>query len=328
MNFKPIIIVLGEPFSIFSEIFFKSLRNKQINKLTKKIILIGSIKLLQNQMKKLDFNYKLNEIKKDKLNNISKKNNVINIINTDFNFKKPFDKISKNSKTYINNSFKISLKILKKYKTYGLINGPISKKHFLNKKYLGITEYLFEKTKTKKQPTMLIYNPKISVSPITTHLPIKYVSKNLSSKKIINNILEINKFYKFKLGKKPCFAVLGLNPHCETIDKFSEEEKIIKPAIKFIRNKKINIAGPFSADTFFFEKNLKKYDVVIGMYHDQVLTPIKTLCKFDAINLTLGLPFIRISPDHGPNNEMLGKNISNPISLLTAIKFINKINGT
>ena len=94
-----------------------------------------------------------------------------------------------------------------------------------------------------------------------------------------------------KLRKKPKIAVLGLNPHCETIDKFSEEEKIIKPAINFIKNKKINISGPFSADTFFLKKNLKKFDVVIGMYHDQVLTPMKTLYKFDAINLTLGLPF-------------------------------------
>ena len=140
--------------------------------------------------------------------------------------------------------------------------------------------------------------------------------------------MEINKFYKFKLNKNPKFAVLGLNPHCETIDSFSEEEKIIKPAIKLIKSKKINISGPFSADTFFLEKNLKKFDVVIGMYHDQVLTPIKTLYKFDAINLTLGLPFIRISPDHGPNNEMLGKNISNPDSLISAINFINKINAS
>ena len=99
-------------------------------------------------------------------------------------------------------------------------------KNIFKKKHLGITEYLF-KTKSKQKPVMLIYNPKISVSPITTHLPLNWFLK-FKFKKIINNILEINKFYKLKL-EKANFAVLGLNPHCETIDKFSEEEKIIKP---------------------------------------------------------------------------------------------------
>ena len=77
-------------------------------------------------------------------------------------------------------------------------------------------------------------------------------------------------------------------------------------------------------DTFFIKKNRKKYDVVIGMYHDQVLTPIKTLFEYDAINITLGLPFIRISPDHGPNEKMIGKNLSNPLSLMRAINFLDK----
>tara|TARA_A100001035_G_C27739044_1_gene480564 strand:- start:75 stop:1061 length:987 start_codon:yes stop_codon:yes gene_type:complete len=328
MNFKPIIIVLGEPYSVFAELLFKCLKNKSIKKIKSKIILIGSKKLIQKQMYHLGFNFKVNEINIEKIKNLKLKNKEINIINTDFKFKRAFDKISNKSSKYIENSFKISLEILKKNKSMGMINGPISKVHFLNKKYLGITEYLFKKTKTKKQPVMLIYNPQISVSPITTHLPVKYIAKNLTKKKIINNILTINGFYKSKLHKKPKIAVLGLNPHCETIDKFSEEEKIIKPAIKFLKNKKINILGPFPADTFFLEKNIKKFDVVVGMYHDQVLTPIKTLYKFDAINLTLGLPFLRVSPDHGPNETMLGKNISNPKSLLSAINFIRKINAS
>ena len=328
MNFKPIIIVLGEPYSIFAEIFFKCLKNKSINKIKSKIILIGSKKLLLKQMIRLGFNYKIKEINKEEIKNLKFKNKKINIINTDFKFKRTFDKISNKSSKYIENSFKISLEILKNYKSMGMINGPISKVHFLNKKYLGITEYLFKKTKTKKQPVMLIYNSKISVSPITTHLPVKYIAKNLTSKKIINNVLEISNFYKSKLKKKPNIAVLGLNPHCETIDKFSEEEKIIKPAIKFLKNKKINVLGPFPADTFFLWKNIKKFDVVVGMYHDQVLTPMKTLYKFDAINLTLGLPFIRVSPDHGPNEKMIGKNISSPKSLLSALNFIKKINAS
>ena len=87
---------------------------------------------------------------------------------------------------------------------------------------------------------------------------------------------------------------------------------------------KYKISGPFSADTIFLKNNRKKFDVIVGMYHDQVLTPIKTLFEYDAINITLGLPFIRISPDHGPNEQMLGKNLSNPLSLIKAITFLDK----
>jgi len=168
---------------------------------------------------------------------------------------------------------------------------------------------------------MLIYNSNFSVSPITTHLPISKVSKNITNKRIIENILLINNFFIKKINKKPIIAVLGLNPHCETVNKFSEEDKIIKPALKYLLKKNINIRGLYSADTFFFKKNIKRFDVVVGMYHDQVLAPIKTLYNFNAINITLGLPFLRVSPDHGPNNEMIGKNKSDPRSIITAIKF-------
>ena len=325
MKFKPLIIVLGEPYSVFSEILFKSLKHNSIKKFKKKIILIGSKKLLEKQMFRFGYKFKLKEIKLNEIYKLKISSTKINIININFKFKKIFDKISNRSTVYIRNSFQASLELIKKNKICGLLNGPISKKHFLNKKYLGITEYLSKKTNSKNNPVMLIYNPKISVSPITTHLPIKYVTKNLNKKKIINNVLEINKFYLKRLKKKPKFAVLGLNPHCETISKYSEEDKIIKPAIKKIKRKKINISGPYSSDTFFSYKNISKFDVVIGMYHDQVLTPIKTIFKFDAINITLGLPFIRVSPDHGPNKEMLGKNISDPQSLISAINFLRKL---
>ena len=83
--------------------------------------------------------------------------------------------------------------------------------------------------------------------------------------------------------------------------------------------------GPFSADSFFLKKNINKFDVVVGMYHDQVLGPMKTIFNFNAINITIGLPFIRISPDHGPNKDMLGKNKSDPSSFFYAMEFIKKI---
>ena len=271
-------------------------------------------------MLKLKFKIKINEIKYKDINQSTINNKNINIININFSYKKAFDKISSKSNNYIRKCFDIALLFLKKKYAYGLINGPISKKFFLNKKYLGITEYLTKKTNTKNS-AMLIYNSNFSVCPITTHLPISKVSKNITNKKIIENILLINEFFIKKINKKPKIAVLGLNPHCETVNKYSEEDKIIKPALKYLLKKNIKLSGLYSADTFFLKKNIQKFDIAVGMYHDQVLTPIKTLYNFDAINITLGLPFLRVSPDHGPNNEMIGKNKSDPQSIISAIKF-------
>ena len=170
---------------------------------------------------------------------------------------------------------------------------------------------------------MLIYNRNLSVCPVTTHLPIKQVAKKINKETIVKKIILINDFYKKILKIKPKIAVLGLNPHCESIHKFNEDEKIIKPLVNKL-SKKIKISGPYPADTIFIKNIRKKFDVIIGMYHDQVLTPIKTLYEYDAINITLGLPFIRISPDHGPNEQMMGKNLSNPLSLIQAINFLDK----
>ena len=218
--------------------------------------------------------------------------------------------------------FDVALKILKNKFTDKFINGPISKKFFLEKKYLGITEYLANRTKTKKF-AMLIYNKNLSVCPLTTHMPIKKVSKKIKRKLINEKVKLINNFYQKHFKLKPKIAITGLNPHCESIGNVNEDEKIIKPAIKSLANSNFNVYGPFAADTIFLKKNREKYNVIIGMYHDQVLTPIKTLFEYDAINITLGLPFTRISPDHGPNHKMLGKNKSNPLSLVKAFTFLD-----
>jgi len=214
------------------------------------------------------------------------------------------------------------MRLLKSNVSNKFINGPISKKTFLKKKYNGITEYLAKKTNTKKF-AMIIYNNKLSVCPLTTHLPIKYVSKKINKLEIIDKVKLINKFWKEKFNKQIKIGVTGLNPHCESIDSFSEDKNIILPTIKKLQKLKYKIEGPLAADTIFLKKNRKKFDLIIGMYHDQVLTPIKTIFEYDAINITVGLPFIRVSPDHGPNESMLGKNKSNYLSLLNSIKFLD-----
>ena len=314
---KPILIVAAEPFGIFSEILFKTFKNY---KHKRPLVIIGSYKLFINQMKFLKYNIPFNNINKN-FNIDDLQINKINLINVNLKFSKPFEEISNNSNSYNEESFNLALSLMKKKIFVGLINGPISKKHFLKKKILGITEYLARKTNTRDF-AMLIYNKNLSVSPITTHVPLKKISNLITRKKIINHVQLINKFYKKNFNKKPVIAVTGLNPHCESYIKPNEEEKIIIPAIRYLNKKKFKVSGPYSADSLFMKNNINKFNVVVGMYHDQVLTPIKSIYNFDAINITLGLPFIRITPDHGPNNKMKGKNESNPESLISAIKFM------
>ena len=321
MNYKPLLIVLGEPRSVFIEIFLKAYK-KLRKKIKRPIILIGSSKLLEKQLNYFNYNYNINEVNENKINLI-KNNNNINLINIYLDVKKPFQRIFSNSNNYIENSFNTAIKLLKKKQAIGLLNGPISKKKFLKKSFSGITEYLKYKT-SSSNVAMIIYNKQLSVSPITTHVPIKFVNKEITKKTIKNKIKLVNNFYKKFLKKNPNIAVLGLNPHCETIDSYSEEDKIILPSINNLKKKGIKISGPFSADTFFISPNFRKFDLVIGMYHDQVLTPIKSIFKFNAINITAGLPFIRISPDHGPNEKMISKNLSNPTSIIKSILFFER----
>ncbi len=325
MRNKPIIVVAGEPYSIFFEIFFKSLKKKSIRSIGNPIILVASKNLLIKQMNALKYKFILNEITFEKMQKVKLDNRKINIINVNFNHYKTFDKITSNSSSYIEECCDIAIKLVDKMSSKVLINGPISKKHFLRKNFPGMSEYFARKVGKSNKEVMLIFNKKISVSPITTHFPLRKIFTKITTKKIVQNINTISLFYKKYLNKSPKFAVTGLNPHCESSDKISEEHKIITPAIKKLKEKKIKVFGPYPADTIFLKNNFKQFDIVVGMYHDQVLAPIKSIYGFDAINITLGLPFLRLTPDHGPNESMLGKNISNPESLIRALEFAKKI---
>ena len=172
---------------------------------------------------------------------------------------------------------------------------------------------------------MLIYNKKLSVSPITTHIPLNLVNSKINKSKIIKKVIIINNFYKKILNKKQNFAVLGLNPHNYSNSKKKDKKIIISKAIKNLKKMRIKVSGPIPADSSFMISKKYKFDVIIGMYHDQVLTPFKAIYNYNAINVTLGLPYIRVSPDHGVAENIVKKKIANPQSLIESIKFFNHI---
>ena len=313
-----IVIVAGEPNSINSEIIAKTWKKKKYQNL----LVIGNYFLLKKQINKIRIKIPL--IKIDRIEDFKKKKKLY-ILNIPIKFKSIFNVSSIEARKYIFKCFDLAHKLSLKKTIKGFINAPIDKKIF-NKKYLGVTEYLAAKNKIKKKEVMLIYNKNLSVVPLTTHLEIKNVTNKITSKLIRTKILTLNKYYFKLFKKKPKIAILGLNPHNSENRKDSVENKIIKPTVQELKKLKININGPFPADTVFNNQKKFAYNVIVGMYHDQVLAPFKALYGYDAINLTLGLQYLRVSPDHGIAHDIIGLNKANPDSLICSINFLNKIN--
>ena len=313
-----IAIIAGEPNSINSEIISKAWKKK---KYLKNIFIIGNYSILNKQIFKLGIKIPL--VKLEDIKDFKRENKLF-VLDVPLKFKSIFNVNSAEVKNYIFACFNIAHNLAINKKILGFINAPIDKKIF-NGKYLGVTEYLSAKNKSKNEEVMFIHNKELSVVPLTTHVEIKNVTSKITFNLIKTKMNTINKFYFKLFKKKPKIAILGLNPHNSENNAQSIENRIIKPAVVKLKKLKINIEGPFPADTAFNEKKIKSYDVIVGMYHDQVLGPFKALYGYDAINLTLGLKYLRISPDHGTAQDIVGLNQANPQSLISAINFLNKI---
>ena len=314
-----ILVFSGDPNSINSEIIFKSWK-KISPKIKKKIYLISNYRLLKKQFSKLNYKIRL-----QKVNNIEAKSyyNHIKILDVKLKFKQPFKVSKEHASNYVKNALNVAHYLSLSNKVMGLINCPINK-NLLGTNKIGVTEYLAKKCKVKNNSeVMFLRNKKISVSPITTHLDLKDVSKKLNTKTIVNKIKTIDLWFKKKFKKKPKIGIMGLNPHNAEMRKNSEEKTIIIPAITKLKRLKLKVFGPLVADTLFIQ-DYQKFDVLVGMYHDQVITPFKTIFKFDAINITLGLKYLRVSPDHGTATNLIGKNKSNCLSLVKCIEFVNE----
>ena len=314
-----ILILSGDPNSINSEVIYKSFKKIKLS-VRKKIYLITNYNLIKKQLNKLKYKMKFINVK-DINENVN--SNKIKIVNVDIKFKNPF-KISKNiSSKFIYSSLNLAHKYALNHNVSGIINCPINKNLLVSSK-TGVTEYLASKCSVKdNSEVMLIRNKNLSVAPVTTHVDIKNVSKGITANKIVKKIMTIQKWYKNKNKKKPIIGILGLNPHNAEYRKLSEEKKIIIPVVKKLKKIGIKIKGPLVADTLFIE-DFKNYDVIVGMFHDQVLAPFKSIFKYDAINITLGLNYLRVSPDHGVAIDLIGKNKANPQSLIECINFLNK----
>ncbi|MDO9413746.1 MAG: 4-hydroxythreonine-4-phosphate dehydrogenase PdxA [Pseudolabrys sp.] len=215
----------------------------------------------------------------------------------------------------------------------GVVTNPIAKSVLYRGGFAepGHTEYLAklaeDATGKKYRPVMLLWSPELAVVPVTIHLPLKDVVKELSIDLIVETGRIVARDLASRFGiARPRIAVAGLNPHAGEEGTLGEEDlKIVAPAIAQLRAEGVDAVGPLPADTMFHERARAAYDVAMCMYHDQALIPIKTLAFDHGVNVTLGLPFVRTSPDHGTAFDIAGTGKANPMSLVAALQLAARL---
>ncbi len=205
-----------------------------------------------------------------------------------------------------------------------VVTNPIQKSALYQAgfKHPGHTEFLAELSGSDAVPVMMLANSKLRVVPMTIHIALSEVPKQLTGQMIkqLVRITAASMQRDFGL-KKPRLAIAGLNPHAGEDGSMGDEEiKVMRPAIMALRDEGFDVVGPLPADTMFHAEARANYDVALCPYHDQALIPVKTLDFHGGVNVTLGLPFIRTSPDHGTALDIAGKGIARPDSLIAAIK--------
>ncbi|MEX0653037.1 MAG: 4-hydroxythreonine-4-phosphate dehydrogenase PdxA [Phycisphaeraceae bacterium] len=208
-----------------------------------------------------------------------------------------------------------------------LVTAPICKQSWTMAgcRFPGHTEFLQNRLKSKRV-AMMFQSPKLNVVLATVHVPLMDV-RNLLTIGCVFNPIELGHEAMQQIGvPRPRIAVCGLNPHASENGQFGDEEaRVIKPAIEMARQNGIDAQGPFPADTVFGPAIAGKFDLVVAMYHDQGLIPVKMLGFDEAVNVTLGLPIIRTSPDHGTAFDIVGKNQANPGSMQSAIRLAARL---
>ena len=174
---------------------------------------------------------------------------------------------------------------------------------------------------------MMIWSNVLAVVPVTIHIPLAEAPQALSAELIVKTARVVDRDMRARFGlARPRLALAGLNPHAGEGGAMGREEiEIIAPAIEALRAEGIDADGPLPADTMFHPKARARYDVALTMYHDQGLIPAKALAFEEGVNVTLGLPFVRTSPDHGTAFDIAGKGLANPASLIAAVRLADRL---
>ena len=214
-----------------------------------------------------------------------------------------------------------------------VVTNPISK-HVLYRSgfaHPGHTEFLAALSAREgapaPHPVMMLWCDALAVVPVTVHIPLREVPDALTTELVVTTARIVAKDMRDRFGlSSPRLALAGLNPHAgESASMGTEDRDVVGPAVSTLRDEGIDATGPLPADTLFHPAARARYDVALAMYHDQALIPIKTIAFDDAVNVTLGLPFIRTSPDHGTAFDIAGKGIARPDSLIAALRLAARL---
>ncbi len=321
-NKKNIVITMGDPGGIGPELTL-SLFSTSVSS-ENRLILIGDKKVFYKAKKLFNIDKEINIINDVK----DFKENKINIIDIDFSEEFSCCKIDCNNGLSAFKSIKKAINLCLTGFADAMVTAPINKKSLEEAgiDFPGHTEILAEFTKTKKV-RMLFLSEKFNVLLHTIHVPIKHLLEEFKKNNLYDTIALGVEFAKKNMKKdEPLIYVAGLNPHAGEHGKIGiEEDKYIVPVIKKFQSKNINILGPFPPDTVFFRALTDKPDIIIAMYHDQGLIPLKLTDFYGAVNVTIGLPFIRTSPDHGTAFDIAWQGKANNLSMLNAVKFASQL---
>ncbi len=315
---------MGEPAGIGPELTVKA---KQILKDKFPFFVIGNYKYLSSIADQ-------NCLKTKKINHFTETfNNLDKLCIFDQQLPEPVKpgEISSKNSAVVPKIIKRAVSFVNNNEALAIVTNPINKwalKQNRNFPYEGHTDFLASLDSLNNPSVMMLANNfGFKVVPVTVHIPVSEISTKLTKELLETTICIVNQSLKNDFNiKRPRIVILGLNPHAgENSTIGSEEKYIIQPAITKLKNAGLQLIGPLSADTAFTKERRQQYDVCVCMYHDQALIPIKTISFDRSINITIGLSFVRTSPDHGTALDIAGKNIASPQSLILAIKQAKKI---
>ncbi len=321
---KPLALTLGEPAGIGPDIAIKAWLRRDELKLPP-FYLLGDCDVLKQRAKALDLDVEFAAIDAGDANAAFAK--ALPVVATDVAATASPGRPDGSSAEAALASIRQAVSDVRAGHAAAVVTNPIAKSVLYRAgfRHPGHTEFLAELASLDGkalQPVMMLWSPVLAVVPVTIHLALRQAIGQLSTDLIVSTARITVASLKARFGvARPRLAVSGLNPHAgEDGSLGTEDQTIVAPAVAILRGEGVDVTGPLPADTMFHDAARKNYDCAICMYHDQALIPVKTLAFDDAVNVTLGLPFIRTSPDHGTAFDIAGTGRANPASLIAALR--------
>ena len=325
MSIAPIAVSIGEPAGIGPDIILSAWLQRKAASLPE-FVVIGDEILLQARAATLGIgqDLKVESVSTDNFNSLPP--DALSVLQLPEGMKATAGQSHSNDAHGVIEAIKIGVDLARDGRASALVTCPINKKALYDAGFShpGHTEYLAELCGDGNAitPVMMLAGPDLRTIPVTIHIPLSDVAKVLTSDMIVETGRIAANDLRHRFGiKNPRLAVAGLNPHAGEEGSMGHEDiEIIKPAIEALRDLGIDAIGPLPADTMFHASARANYDVALCMYHDQALIPSKTLAFDEGVNVTLGLPIIRTSPDHGTAYDIAGTGKANPQSFMEALK--------